>query len=87
MMKYLLTIISCLMAMAVNAQIGDAFKGVWPVTDRALIKSLNGEWQLKVVDKIGDHATPVPAADVPAPFRPFLTQYDTYLLRYADIAE
>ena len=24
---------------------------------------------------------------VPAPFKPFLTQYDTYLMRYADIAE
>lgn len=36
---------------------------VWPVTDKSLIKSLNGEWQLKVVDKIDDHLTPVPAAD------------------------
>ena len=63
MKKYLLTIISCLMAMAVNAQIGDAFKGVWPVTDMALMKSLNGEWQLKVVDGIGDHSTPVPEVD------------------------
>ena len=61
--------------------------GAMAVADRALIKSLNGEWQLKVGDKIGDHATPVPAADVPAPFRTFLTQYDTYLLRYKDIAE
>ena len=26
-----------------------------------------------------------PAAAVPAPFKPFLTQYDTYLLRYNDI--
>ena len=29
----------------------------------------------------------VPASEVPAPFRPFETQYDTYLLRYKDIAE
>jgi beta-galactosidase len=28
-----------------------------------------------------------PAADVPAPFRPFLTQYDTYLLRYETIKQ
>ena len=28
----------------------------------------------------------VPAYTVPAPFHPFETQYDTYLLRYADIA-
>jgi beta-galactosidase len=26
-----------------------------------------------------------PAADVPTPFRPFLTQYDTYLMRYGQI--
>jgi beta-galactosidase len=26
-----------------------------------------------------------PALSVPAPFRPFITQYDTYLLRYSDI--
>ena len=63
MKKYLFTIISCLMAMAVNAQIGDAFKGVWPVTDKALIKSLHGEWQLKVVDFIDNHPIPVPVAD------------------------
>ena len=29
----------------------------------------------------------MPASEVPAPFRPFVTQYDTYLMRYADIAE
>lgn len=27
----------------------------------------------------------LPPADVPAPFRPFVTQYDTYLMRYDDI--
>ena len=27
----------------------------------------------------------VPAADVPTPFRPFETQYDTYLMRFQDI--
>ena len=27
----------------------------------------------------------MPAADVPAPFRPFLTQYDTYLMKYNNI--
>lgn len=50
------------------SQTADAFKGVWPVTDPAMMKSLNGTWQ-----------------SVPAPFRPFVTQYDTYLLRYSDI--
>ena len=29
----------------------------------------------------------VPANEVPAPFKPFLTQYDTYLLRYDQIRE
>jgi hypothetical protein len=28
-----------------------------------------------------------PAADVPAPFRPFKTQYDTYLMKYRDVVE
>lgn len=28
----------------------DAFKGVWPVTDKTMMKSLNGMWQLKVND-------------------------------------
>ena len=45
-----------------SAQTGDAFKGVWPVNDKALIKSLNGEWQLKVVKGVTDDKT-VPAAD------------------------
>ena len=35
-----------------------AFKGVWPVTDAAMMKSLNGTWQLKVNGKEGD--IPVP---------------------------
>ena len=26
-------------------------------------------------------------ADVPAPFRPFMTQYDTYLMKYRDVVE
>ena len=29
------------------AQTMDAFIGVWPVTDKTMMKSLNGEWQLK----------------------------------------
>jgi hypothetical protein len=27
----------------------------------------------------------MPASEVPAPFKPFLTQYDTYLMKYDDI--
>lgn len=44
------------------AQMSDAFKGIWPITDRSLIKSLNGEWQLKVVKSITDDKA-VPEAD------------------------
>ena len=35
--------------LSVNAQLTDAFKGVYPVSDKAMMKSLNGEWKLKVV--------------------------------------
>lgn len=47
---------------SVRAQVTDALKGVWPVTDKALMKSLNGEWRLKVVKGITNNKT-VPAAD------------------------
>ncbi|MCR5680647.1 MAG: DUF4981 domain-containing protein [Prevotella sp.] len=33
------------------------------------------------------HRLFLPAADVPAPFRPFATQYDTYLMKYEDIVD
>ena len=54
------------MSMAVitaSADRGDALKGIWPVTDPSLLKSLNGEWQLKVVKGISDDKT-VPDRDV-----------------------
>lgn len=44
------------------AQMGDAFKGIYPVTDKTQMKSLNGEWQLKVVKGINDGKT-VPHTD------------------------
>lgn len=28
-----------------------------------------------------------PAAEVPSPFRPFLTQYDTYLMKYESVKQ
>ena len=40
------------------AQTMDAFNGVWPVTDKTMMKSLNGEWQLKVNGK--ESVIPVP---------------------------
>ncbi len=112
---------------------------IWPVTDKSLIKSLNGEgvnahstdpYTVKVIsddltlkdmrmmkeasvnymrlshypreprfyelaDSLGFYLVDVmpevvkhmfaPAASVPAPFRPFFTQYDTYLLPYKKI--
>ncbi len=61
-----------LTALCASAAMGDAFrsalpldsakKGVWPVTDKAMMRSLNGTWQLKVVKGITDDKT-VPAAD------------------------
>lgn len=58
----MLVIVMGLMALCVKAEIGDAFKGVWPVTDPLMTRSLNGEWQLKVVKGIDDKRE-VPAAD------------------------
>lgn len=49
-------------ALACRAEVGDAFKGIWPVTDKSLQKSLNGEWQLKVVKGVTNDQT-VPPAD------------------------
>ena len=45
-----------------TAQVADAFQGVLPVTDARMMKSLNGQWLLKVVEGT-DELTPVPAAD------------------------
>ena len=39
----------CVVCSSVQAQVVDAYKNIWPVNDQALLKSLNGEWQLKVV--------------------------------------
>ncbi len=40
-----------------SAKVNDAFRGIWPVTDPAVKKSLNRQWQLKVVKGIGDDKT------------------------------
>ena len=57
-----LSFIISVASMMTWAQKGDAMKGVWPVTDKAMMRSLNGEWQLKVVKGIDDDGV-VPAAD------------------------
>ena len=48
--------------MTVSAQVTDAFQGILPVTDPTMKRSLNGEWQLKVMEGITDNQE-VPAAD------------------------
>ena len=45
-----------------KAQVTDAYNGVWPVTDKTMMQSLNGKWSLKVVKGISDD-TSVPTAD------------------------
>ncbi len=43
-------------------QADDAFHGILPVTDRAMTRSLNGEWALKVIEGTADNDE-VPAQD------------------------
>mgnify|MGYP002623887008 CR=1 FL=1 len=40
--------------MVCKAQVVDAFGGILPVTDKQMMRSLNGEWKLKVVEGIKD---------------------------------
>ena len=54
-----LSIILCPLSFSFAQQ--SAFKGVWPVTDKSVMKSLNGDWQLKVVKGIDDDRTVPPA--------------------------
>ena len=62
-MKKLFLLCALAASVLAHAQSGDAFKGIWPATDPALMKSLNGQWQLKVVNGIADVSTGVPAVD------------------------
>jgi beta-galactosidase len=61
-MKKMMIFLLGLVSLTATAQVGDAFKGFWPVTDKAVMKSLNGEWQLKVIKGVSDDKT-VPAVD------------------------
>ena len=49
--KKQLMIIGALLALLApaRAEVGDAFKGIYPVSDKAQMQSLNGTWRLKVV--------------------------------------
>ena len=62
-MKRLVSVMGLLLLFAgMKAQVNDAFQGVLPVTDPMMKKSLNGEWQLKVIKGIAGSQT-VPALD------------------------
>ena len=62
-MKRFVNVIAFMLLMAgIKAQVRDAFDGVLPVTDPQMKRSLNGEWQLKVVEGISDDQT-LPMAD------------------------
>ena len=62
MKRIILFLLTVIIAISANAQVRDCFQGILPVTDRKMMKSLNGEWSLKVVDGIGEN-TSVPAED------------------------
>lgn len=63
MMKRLVSMIAlALLATGAKAQVKDAFDGILPVTDPKMEMSLNGEWQLKVVEGITSDKQ-VPATD------------------------
>ena len=62
-MKKRLTIVLLLaLSLCSQAQVKDAFSGILPVTDHTQTQSLNGTWQLKVIEGISDKAD-VPQAD------------------------
>ena len=51
---------------------------VWPVTDKSLIKSLNGEWKIKVIRGIDSHIKEVPVADASWSTIPVPGCWETY---------
>ena len=57
----IVTLIVCHL-MVCKAQVVDAFGGFLPVTDKQMMRSLNGEWKLKVVEGIKDDSS-VPQED------------------------
>ena len=62
-MKRVLCVIGLVLLLTnVMAQIKDAFQGILPVTDPQMMRSLNGEWHIKIVKGITDDTT-VPTVD------------------------
>lgn len=63
--KAIICVLATLSALCVKAQescVKDAFAGIWPVTDCRQSVSLNGTWNIKVVEGISGDKT-VPAQD------------------------
>lgn len=56
MKRFIFSLLTIIVATTANAQVRDCFQGILPVTDRTMMKSLNGEWSLKVVKGICDDA-------------------------------
>ena len=54
MRKILITAWMIALSIIVQAQVTDAFQGILPVTDPAMMKCLNGVWSLKVTEGVGD---------------------------------
>ncbi len=68
MKRHLLLIVLAALALSTSAQTEDAFHGILPVTDPAMKKSLNGDWDIKVIGEIvvcaeGVLHEPIPAID------------------------
>ncbi len=62
-MKRALCVIGLVLLLTgVMAQVRDAFQGILPVNDPQMMRSLNGEWHIKVIKGITDDTT-VPAVD------------------------
>lgn len=64
MKKQFLIFLSAFLAniLPLVATTDNATKGIWPVTDQRMTKSLNGEWMLKVVKGVTNNKT-IPAMD------------------------
>ncbi len=62
MRRKALTLLLCLCHFFVYGQVRDAFQEILPVTDPTFKQSLNGEWQLKVIEGITDDMS-VPKTD------------------------
>ena len=60
--KTILLLVALTSLLTTHAEVYDAFKGIQPVTDKSMMKSLNGTWELKVVKGI-DGKKEVPKCD------------------------